>query len=396
MGDALFVLSLNRAKISSPSNDEFELSFSKKGLSKVAWFQDRPARHTGHIKFSRFSGRQFWKKSFRGDLPNASLSYFDKNDNSVTFSFEMSRPKRDKLTGTYRITATPLKGNTYDIGDVTGKVERAFVFVDSSDAPAISLDPGLLGDAAAGLGIYQAYTWAKAAWQARALRQNTKKLKSEIDSLFGENDGLKSLYNEKIEKALSDMRSFGRDAEGFGDLKAFLSKDEFIGGILDVYGDVLEAIDFEEYGVENSEQLIAAIKDRITKASEMSYNKLKAIYKKDGAEGIMQSYENLLDVSTEELMQSPEFFSDFSKVAKAIRSDFDAIVKNPFMEMRRQAAAEGLDGGTALTEGLSETFAAPIASDVGEQLLAEDLVTGSEAGEAGAYILEGLATTLML
>ena len=398
LGNALFVLAMNKATIlpSSDSSDVFELSFSKKKSSKITWFQDRPARKTGSIKVSRFSGRRFWNDAFQHDLPNASLSYFDKDDNSVNFSFEMSRPKHDKLTGTYRITATPLKGNTHEIGDLTGKVKRAFIFVDPADDSGISLDPHVLEDAAGGLALYQAYTWAKAAWQARALRQNTKKLKAEIDSIFGENDGLKSLYNKRIEKALSDIRSYGRDAENFGELKTFLNEDEFIGGILDVYDGVLDSIGFEKYGVENSQELIASIKDRITTASEMSYTKLEAIYEKDGAEGIMQAYENLLDVSTEELMQSPEFFSDFSKVAKVIRSDYDAIVNNPFLEMRRQAAAEGLDGGTALTEGLSETYAGPIAEDVGEQLLAEDLVVEAEAGEAGAYLLEGLGTIILV
>src|SRR4051794_25234141 len=83
---------------------------------QLVWFQDRPARHAGHMSTRAFM-RSWAKYGFRADPPNAALTLLGGKDEADTVVVELTRPRYGPKQRTLRHSARPLSRATGGLAD---------------------------------------------------------------------------------------------------------------------------------------------------------------------------------------------------------------------------------------------------------------------------------------
>lgn len=380
--------------IKKVNNDSFYLNIADDKLADTVWFNDRPQRKSGEIPFRRLARKRVWKKLFENNEPNASLSWFDDEGQDHSLVFVIQKPKYDKITGEYRIKSVPLNDQIVE----KNKIDQASLFIDASDAsqskngethshddPSTARKIGTISGSVAGgvaavYGGYKLYSAITAAMQVSAIEQR-KEILGKIEDYFSDEVELLQAYSRRLKRSFGQIDTFQNAVDGYDGMIDFMSSNEMGKNIVQAWTSDFQQV-AEQYALKGADRkfLQQVIQDQVKESMRAATSLMVKTYQDEGAEGIFNFYNNVMDIDQQELMNDPDLFSDFTKVIKAENATLASNMVTSHRSLRTMMTDAGFPtGGAGMADPMDSSFAEAPAGQIADQMVERDVVAGDEA-----------------
>jgi hypothetical protein len=364
---------------------------------------------TTALSMSDLVNQDTWGELFNSINPAVALNWIDSTGNSRTISLKINKPSFNPTLNEYWISASPI--NKDDLLGEHLNINNATLVFDSTESsnnsqtskdpkpvlPPIAVD--ILEGAGGIVGAYGLYAACRAMIQQCLTSWGTKEniydtLLPVYEEFFPTREGALNFANrfsERFQKLARYIDDIPADAEGFGKLNGLIDGDSFVKDCLEYTTDILG--DFrDEFSPSNFANLRERLLSNLQDSSRTASWEMADIYEEGGYEAIINFYTEKVGVSAEELMQNPDLFTDFAKIAKAVRRDLDTARLSTQQTLRTAMQESGFPCGIQLDSCWDGDIATEFTEGPAEDLAGQMIAAGEldAADTAAAFVLEDI------